>query len=669
MSKNNYDLDNLFKKLDNFGGIDALSELLNNPDINKINNENLPDLNEIQKVLNALENPNDLNENDLIELDNIISEWEKNDEMNKNFNKKNDFSSKNKIGNLIQDLKKAGEYKKQKDLNKNETISKEEKKKLFEQLLMGMKLKAESNEKISEKEKKLGKLMNILKNKMPNENEDDNNNYEGSRYKTYTVERKYEPKDITRFDNSSNLREGKPIITEEIINDGNKKIRKYEKKQNYQDGNTYKESHVKIIEETDNGNNNDIKFNYYKDIKDNFDEDEKEFEKEFNRKHYNFKTYNPDTKNMKNSGPIVREEIINDGNKKIRKYEKKESKNNGDTIHESHYEEVVEESNNNNIPQSNYYRNKNTFNKIEDNFDDFDDDYKLNKNVFKTYNPNNNTKFTAYPIEREEIINDGNKRIKKYEKKHTSNDGNTYKESHVEIIEETDNGNNNNNIKTNYYKDNFDENEKEFEKEFNRKHYNFKTYNPDTKNMKNSGPIVREEIINDGNKKIRKYEKKESKNNGDTIHESHYEEVVEESNNNNIPQSNYYKSQKKTYKSNKVQNNYYDDKFNNDFMDSNLDKITDHIDDDDFEREVQKMENQMNKELNDFGNNNYQNYSSKTYSKVYKKNYNNNNNYIDNQDEFNTDSNINNDFNNDNRSTTTQYSNTYNNKSYKKKKY
>ena len=483
MSKNNYDLDNLFKKLDNFGGIDALSELLNNPDINKINNENLPDLNEIQKVLNALENPNDLDENDLIELDNIISEWEKNDEMNKNFNKKNDFSSKNKIGNLIQDLKKAGEYKKQKDLNKNETISKEEKKKLFEQLLMGMKLKAESNEKISEKEKKLGKLMNILKNKMPNENEDDNNNYEGSRYKTYTVERKYEPKDITRFDNSSNLREGKPIITEEIINDGNKKIRKYEKKQNYQDGNTYKESHVKIIEETDNGNNNDIKFNYYKDIKDNFDEDEKEFEKEFNRKHYNFKTYNPDTKNMKNSGPIVREEIINDGNKKIRKYEKKESKNNGDTIHESHYEEVVEESNNNNIPQSNYY-----------------------------------------------------------------------------------------------------------------------------------------------------------------------------------------KSQKKTYKSNKVQNNYYDDKFNNDFMDSNLDKITEHIDDDDFEREVQKMENQMNKELNDFGNNNYQNYSSKTYSKVYKKNY-NNNNYIDNQDEFNTDSNINNDFNNDNRSTTTQYSNTYNNRSYKKKKY
>jgi hypothetical protein len=475
MSKNNYDLDNLFKKLDNFGGIDALSELLNNPDINKINNENLPDLNEIQKVLNALENPNDLDENDLIELDNIISEWEKNDEMNKNFNKKNDFSSKNKIGNLIQDLKKAGEYKKQKDLNKNETISKEEKKKLFEQLLMGMKLKAESNEKISEKEKKLGKLMNILKNKMPNENE------EGSRYKTYTVERKYEPKDITRFDNSSNLREGKPIITEEIINDGNKKIRKYEKKQNYQDGNTYKESHVQIIEETNNGNNNDIKFNYYKDIKDNFDEDEKEFEKEFNKKHYNFKTYNP------------------------------------------------------------------------------------NKN-----------------------------------------------------------------------------------------------------NMKNSGPIVHEEIINDGNKKIRKYEKKESKNNGDTIHESHYEEVVEETNNNNIPQSNYYKSQK-SYKSNKVQNNYFDDKFHNDFMDSNLDKITDHIDDEDFEREVQKMENQLNNELNNFGNN-YQNYSSKTYSKVYKKNY-NNNNYIDNQDEFNNDNNNNNDFNNDNRSTTTQYSNTYDNRSYKKKKY
>ena len=660
MSKNNYDLDNLFKKLDNFGGIDALSELLNNPDINKINNENLPDLNEVQKVLNALENPNDLDENDLIELDNIISEWEKNDEMNKNFNKKNDFSSKNKIGNLIQDLKKAGEYKKQKDLNKNETISKEEKKKLFEQLLMGMKLKAESNEKISEKEKKLGKLMNILKNKMPNENE------EGSRYKTYTVERKYEPKDITRFDNSSNLREGKPIITEEIINDGNKKIRKYEKKQNYQDGNTYKESHVQIIEETNNGNNNDIKFNYYKDIKDNFDEDEKEFEKEFNKKHYNFKTYNPDSKNMKNSGPIVHEEIINDGNKKIRKYEKKESKNNGDTIHESHYEEVVEETNNNNIPQSNYYRNKNTFNKIEDNFDDdFDEDYKLNKNVFKTYNPNNNTKFTAHPIEREEIINDGNKKIKKYEKKHASNDGNTYKESHVEIIEETDNGNNNNNINTNYYKSNFDEDEKEFEKEFNKKHYNFKTYNPDSKNMKNSGPIVHEEIINDGNKKIRKYEKKESKNNGDTIHESHYEEVVEETNNNNIPQSNYYKSQK-SYKSNKVQNNYYDDKFNNDFMDSNLDKITDHIDDEDFEREVKKMENQLNNELNNFGNN-YQNYSSKTYSKVYKKNY-NNNNYIDNQDEFNNDNN-NNDFNNDNRSTTTQYSNTYNNRSYKKKKY
>jgi hypothetical protein len=324
--------------------------------------------------------------------------------------------------------------------------------------------------------------MNILKNKMPNENEDDNNNYKESRYKTYTVERKYEPKEITKFDNSNNLREGKPIITEEIINDGNKKIRKYEKKQNYQDGNTYKESHVQIIEETNNGNNNDIKFNYYKDIKDNFDDDEKEFEDEFNRKHYNFKTYNPDTKNMKNSGPIVREEIINDGNKKIRKYEKKESKNNGDTIHESHYEEVVEESNNNNIPQSNYY-----------------------------------------------------------------------------------------------------------------------------------------------------------------------------------------KSQKKTYKSNKVQNNYYDDKFNNDFMDSNLDKITDHIDDEDFEREVQKMENQLNNELNNFGNN-YQNYSSKTYSKVYKKNY-NNNNYIDNQDEFNNDNNNNNDFNNDNRSTTTQYSNTYNNSSYKKKKY
>ena len=175
-------------------------------------------------------------------------------------------------------------------------------------------------------------------------------------------------------------------------------------------------------------------------------------------------------------------------------------------------------------------------------------------NVLYFTNPNNNTKFTAHPIEREEIINDGNKKIKKYEKKHASNDGNTYKESHVEIIEETDNGNNNNNIKTNYYKDNFDEDEKEFEKEFNKKHYNFKTYNPDSKNMKNSGPIVHEEIINDGNKKIRKYEKKESKNNGDTIHESHYEEVVEESNNNNIPQSNYYKSQKKTYKSNKVQN-------------------------------------------------------------------------------------------------------------------
>ena len=562
MSKDNFDLDNLFKKLDKLGGLNALSELLNNPDINKINDENLPDLNEIQKVLNALENPNDLDENQIIEIDNIISEWEKNDEIFNNLNKKNvNYSSNNKIGNIIKDLKKAGEYKKRQDLNKKDFISKEDKKLLFEQLITGMKLKAESNSKISEKEKKMNKLMNILKNKIPNKNENefqDDPDF-NSKYKTYTLERKYEPKDVMRFDNSKNIPEGYPIIKEEIIQDGNKKIRKYEKKNNYQDGNTYKESHVKIVEETDNGGNNNIKSDYFKDIHDNFEEDEKEFEK-LNKRQYNYNTYNPGR----------------------------------DTFHESHYEKVVKETNNN-IPQSNYYKSQNTFDKIEDDFDDFDTDYKINKNVFKTYNPNNNTKFTARPIEREEIINDGNKKIKKYEKKQASNDGNTYKESHVKIVEETDNGGNNN-IKSDYFKDindNFEEDEKEFEK-LNKRQYNYNTYNP---NMKNSGPIVREEIINDGNKKIRKFERKESKNNGDTIHESHYEEVVE-GNNNNIPQSNYYKTQK-MYKSNKVQNNYFDQKFN-DLMDSNLDKINDHFDDDDFEKEVQKLENQFN---NDFNNN------------------------------------------------------------------